>query len=113
MLSKIKEKFTISILNSLLDKYDHTLSKFETKELEAGKRLISVIVGAYIFQKGIRDIQKHPVLAVEEVAVGGFLLYNAAAGLCKKIVRKPVDIADMRRNQIQGNDPDSFVPAFV
>lgn len=113
MLQKIKEKFTISILNSLLDKYDTTVSKYETEELDAGKRLLSVIAGVYFFQKGVRNIQKHPIIAVEEVVLGSFLLYSAAAGLCKKIVRKPVDLDDMRRNQIQGNDPNSFVPAFV
>lgn len=113
MLQKLKERFTINILNSLLAKYDTELSKYESTELEAGKRLISVIAGVYIFQKGIRNIHKHPVLAVEEVALGGILLYSAAAGLNKKIIKKPVDVADIRRNQIQGNDPDSFVPAFV
>lgn len=113
MLQKLKEKFTLSILNSLLTKYEAEKSKYEASELEAGKRLVSVIAGIYIFQKGIRNIRKHPVLAFEEVALGGILLYGATAGLHKKIVKKPVDVADMRRNQIQGNDPDSFVPAFV
>lgn len=113
MLQKLKERFTISILNSLLSKYDAATSSYEPAELEAGKRLISVIAGIYIFQKGIRNIHKHPFLAVEEVALGSILLYSAAAGLHKKIVKKPVDDADVRRNQIQGNDPDSFAPAFV
>ncbi|WP_316814609.1 hypothetical protein [Pedobacter nyackensis] len=113
MLQKLKERFTISILNTLLTKYDTATSSYQTEELEAGKRLISVIAGIYIFQKGIRNIRKHPVLAVEEVALGSILLYSAAAGLNKKIIKKPVDIADIRRNQIQGNDPNSFAPAFV
>lgn len=113
MLQNIKEKFTITILSSLLDKYDNAISRYATEELEAGKRLISVIAGVYFFQKGIRNIQKHPILAVEEVALGGFLLYTAAAGLGKKIIKKPVDLEDIRRNQIQGNDPNSIVPAFV
>lgn len=113
MLQKFKEKFTISILNSLLTKYNRATLKYEAEELDAGKRLISVIAGLYIFQKGIRNLKKHPILAVEEVALGSILLYGAAAGLNKKIVKKPVDAADIRRNQIQGNDPDSFVPAFV
>lgn len=113
MLQKLKERFTITILNSLLTKYDAEISKYEAAELDAGKRLVSVIAGVYIFQKGIRNIRKHPVLAVEEVALGSILLYSAASGLHKKIIKRPVDVADIRRNQIQGNDPDSFVPAFV
>ncbi|SMC94162.1 hypothetical protein [Pedobacter nyackensis] len=107
MFQKLKDKLNISVLNSLLDKY-------ETTELETGKRLISVIAGVYILQRGIRHIiEKQPLLAVEEVALGGILLYSAAAGIHKRITIKPVDISDMRRNQIQGNDPDCYVPAFV
>lgn len=113
MLQKLKERFAINILNSLLTKYDAELSKYESAELEAGKRLVSVIAGVYIFQKGIRNIHKHPFIAFEEVALGSILLYSAASGLHKKIIKKPVEVSDIRRNQIQGNDPDSFVPAFV
>lgn len=106
MLKQLKERFTISILNSLLTKY-------ETEELETGKRIVSVVAGVYIFQKAIRNIRKHPFIAAEQVALAAILLYTAAADLNKKIIKKPVDAAEVRRNQIQGNDPDSFVPAFV
>lgn len=106
MLQQLKERFTISILNSLLTKY-------ETEELETGKRIVSVIAGVYLFQKAIRNIRKHPFIAAEQVTLAAILLYTAAADLNKKIIKKPVDAADVRKNQIQGNDPDSFVPAFV
>lgn len=106
MLETMKERFTMSILNSLLTKY-------ETEELETGKRIISVIAGVYIFQKAIRNIKKHPFIAAEQVAMAAILLYTAAADLNKKIIKKPLDPADIRKNQIQGNDPDSVVPAFV
>lgn len=106
MFQKLKERFNLSIQNSFLTKYDAT-------DLEAGKRLVSIIAGVYVFQKGIRNIQKHPILAVEEVALAGVLFYSAAAGLHKKVAKKPIDVADVRKNQIQGNDPNSCVPAFV
>lgn len=106
MFGKIKERLTLSVINS-------SLVGYEAKELDTGKRLISVIAGVYILQKGIRNIRKHPFVAVEEVALGSILLYNAASGLNKKIVKKPTEISDVRRNQIQGNDPRSDVPAFV
>jgi uncharacterized membrane protein len=82
----------------------------EAREMEAGKRLISLLAGAYIFQRGLRIIYKSPILAFQELLLGGFLLYNGATGI--NLLAKPKEIADIRRNQIQGNDPDAF-PAFV
>lgn len=106
MLNKLKERFTLSLVSSLVNGY-------EAQELETGKRLISIIAGVYMLQKGIRAIRKHPVTAVEEVALGSILLYSAASGLNKKIIKKPAKPSDIRRNQIQGNDPRSPVPEFV
>lgn len=106
MFGKIKERLVLSVVNS-------SLAGYEAEELDAGKRLISVLAGVYILQKGIRNIRQHPFTALEEVALGGILLYNAASGLNKKITKKPMEISDIRRNQIQGNDPRSDVPAFV
>lgn len=106
MFRNVKDKIKISLITSLLKDY-------ETEELESGKRLISVIAGVYILQKGIRKIRKYPVRGIEEVALGSVLLYSAASGLNKKIIKKPSEPSDIRKNQIQGNDPRSPVPAFV
>lgn len=106
MLGKLKSKLGILAAKSLLNAYD-------TDELDAGKRIISIIAGAYIFQRGIKAISKHPFIGVQEALLGGILLYNGAVGINKKIIRKPKDPSDFRSNQIQGNDPDSPVPAFV
>lgn len=105
MLQQAKEKFTLSIIESL--------AKYETKDLNTGKRLISVIAGVYMLQRGIRNLSKHTFRGIEEIALGSVLLYSAASGLDKKITKKPLNPSDIRRNQIQGNDPRSGVPAFV
>jgi len=84
----------------------------DAREMEAGKRLISIIAGAYIFQRGVRIITKSPALAVQEVLLGGFLLYNGATGINLLAYKKPKEAADIRRNQIQGNEPGA-IPAFV
>jgi hypothetical protein len=105
MLQQAKEKFTLSIIESL--------AKYETKDLNTGKRLISVIAGVYMLQKGIRSLSKHTFRGIEEIALGGVLLFSATSGLNKKIIKKPLNPSDVRRNQIQGNDPRSGVPAFV
>lgn len=106
MFQNAKDKFTISIFDSLLANY-------RTEELSAGKRLVSVIAGIYMLQKGIRTVGRRTVRGIEEITLGSILLYSAASGLHKKIVKKPIEASDMRKNQIQGNDPRSDVPAFV
>ncbi|WP_256005918.1 hypothetical protein [Pedobacter deserti] len=106
MFTKLKDKATLALGGSILRRY-------EAEELNAGKRLISVIAGAYILQRGIKALKTRPVIAAEEIILGGMLLFSAASGLNKKITRRPVEPSDFRRNQIQGNDPASGVPAFV
>lgn len=105
MLQQIKERLSLAIINSL--------TNYETGELNTGKRIISVIAGIYILQSGIRTVSKHTLRGIEEITLGGILLYSAASGLNKKIIRKPTEPGEMRKNQIQGNDPRSDVPAFV
>jgi uncharacterized membrane protein len=105
MLQRAKERFTLSLINSL--------TNYETEELNTGKRLISVIAGIYMLQRGIRTVGKHTLRGIEEITLGSILLYSAASGLNKKIIKKPTEPAEMRKNQIQGNDPRSDVPAFV
>lgn len=106
MFELIKNKVRIIAATSLLSAYD-------TEELDAGKRFVAILAGAYIFQKGIRTISKHPVIGIQEALLGGILLYNGTVGIHKKIVKRPRELSDIRKNQIQGNDPRSAVPAFV
>ncbi|MES2829398.1 MAG: hypothetical protein V4687_14655 [Bacteroidota bacterium] len=105
MFNSLKDKLTLSFVNSILNSY-------ETGELDSGKRIVSSIAGVYLLQKAIGDIPNHPFKAVQKFALSGLLLYAAASGLRKKIIKKPKELSDVRRNQIQGNDPD-MVPAFV
>ena len=105
MFNSLRDKLTLSFVNSIFNSY-------ETGELDSGKRLVSSIAGVYLLQKAIKDIPQHPYKAVQKFALSGLLLYAAASGLNKKFIKKPKELSDMRRNQIQGNDPHS-VPAFV
>jgi hypothetical protein len=82
-------------------------------KLGTGKRIISIIAGAYIFKKGIENITKSPIMAIQELALGGLLLYNGATGTNGLNSRPQPKISDIRQNQIQGNDPSSPVPEFV
>lgn len=106
MLSKITHNLTILAAKKLLD-------NIENEHLSTGKRLLSIIAGAYIFQKGVMNLHKHPVIALQETFLGGFLLYDAIKGIKDGYTNQPTEVYQMRKNQIQGNDPDSPVPAFV
>ncbi|TDQ11668.1 hypothetical protein [Pedobacter metabolipauper] len=105
MLRKFKDNLALTFVSSLL-------SAYETEELESGRRLISTIAGVYFVQKGIRDMGKNPVNGIQKLVLGGILLYTSASDLNKKITKKPKELSDIRKNQIQGNDPRS-VPEFV
>ena len=49
-------------------------------KLSTGKRMISILAGAFIFRRGLKNLTKSPIIAVQELALGGLLLYNGATG---------------------------------
>lgn len=106
MLSKITHNITLLAAKKLLDSN-------KTESLTTAKRLVSVIAGAYIFQRGIRALIKHPLIGLQEAALGGFLIYDAVKDIKETYPNKPTEPAQIRKNQIQGNDPKSDTPAFV
>jgi len=81
--------------------------------LSTAKRVVSIVAGAYIFQRGIRSLTKHPVLSIQETILGVFLIYDAVSGIKETYPKQPTELSQIRKNQIQGNDPASPTPAFV
>jgi len=107
--------------NIMLNKLTHNLSVIAAKKLletnkdenfGTAKRVVSILAGAYIFQRGIKAIVKHPIIGIQEAFLGGFLIYDAVNSIRAAYPRKPTE-PQIRRNQIQGNDPNSPAPAFV
>ncbi|MCX2477497.1 hypothetical protein OQY15_00255 [Pedobacter sp. MC2016-15] len=96
----------MSAANKLLE-----TNKNET--LSTAKRVISIVAGAYIFQRGLRSVKRHPVTSIQEAILGVFLIYDAINGIKETYPTRPTEAAQIRRNQIQGNDPASPTPAFV
>jgi hypothetical protein len=89
------------------------LNSGDTYELSTGKRVICILAGAFIFRRGLINITKRPIISIQEIALGGLLLYNGATGI-NKLSYKPKDrVSGIRLNQIQGNDPSSKVPEFI
>lgn len=106
MFTRIKHIVALTAGKKLLNSTD-------SYQLGTGKRIISILAGAYIFRRGIKSITKSPIMAVQELALGGLLLYNGASGTNGLNSRPQPRISDIRQNQIQGNDPSAPVPEFV
>lgn len=106
MLSKIKHNLTLLAAKKLLDSN-------KDESLGTVKRIVSVIAGAYIFQRGMRALIKHPLIGIQEAVLGGFLVYDAVKDIKETYPNKPTQPSQVRMNQIQGNDPKSETPAFV
>jgi len=106
MFSKTTHNLTVSAAKRLLDTN-------RTATVSTAKRLLSILAGAYIFQRGVRSITKHPITSIQEAFLGVFLIYDAVNGIKETYPKKPTEISQIRRNQIQGNDPASATPAFV
>jgi hypothetical protein len=106
MFSIINRNLTLSAARKLIDNNNNQ------DTLSTAKRIISLISGAYIFQRGIRNIYTHPLISAQEIALGGFLVFDAITGIANTYPKKPTDPSQIRKNQIQGNDP-STTPAFV
>jgi len=88
------------------------LNSTDSYELTTGKRVVCILAGAFILRRGLKNITKKPILSIQEIALGGLLLYNGATGVNK--LNKPTHrLAEVRLNQIQGNDPTSPVPEFI
>jgi hypothetical protein len=105
MFSNLKHMLALTAGKKLLNSTD-------SYELTTGKRVVCILAGAFIFRRGIKNITKKPILSIQEIALGGLLLYNGATGVNK--LNKPTNrLSDVRMNQIQGNDPAAPVPEFI
>lgn len=106
----------------MFDKITHNIAIVAAKKLlhinqsenvSAAKCSLSIVAGIYILQRGIRTLQKHPLMSLQETFMGAFLIYDGVSNIRNIYPQKPKDITQVRRNQIQGNDPNSYAPAFV
>lgn len=74
------------IVQAIIDILKNNLSSssFESKNKNVNlpERLLSIAGGALIAYKGLKQLKQHPVIALEEAAVGGILLFRGATGFC-------------------------------
>lgn len=102
MFTKLKHNLTILAAKKLL-------AANKTKKYSSTKCTVSLVAGAYIFHKGLKNIAKHPLIGLQEAFLGGFLVYDAVSALGKDIPDRKANFSRVRRNQIRANDPESLL----
>ncbi|MGN7204214.1 hypothetical protein ACTHQF_08070 [Pedobacter sp. SAFR-022] len=73
MFNKLQHTVALAAGKTILNGTDEV-------RLSTGKRMISILAGAFIFRRGLKNLTKSPIIAVQELALGGLLLYNGATG---------------------------------
>lgn len=80
------------------------------------ERVLSVASGTFIFYKAITNIIKHPYIALQEAAVGGYLVYRGVTGHCAIYESLGKDTSDVRpitiTERFMVNRPREEVYAF-
>ena len=109
-MSNILKSGIIDQLNELLPKTD------ESPNIDQGERTFSVLAGAYIFYKGLKNLGKHPFLGLHGAAAGGFLIYRGVTGVCPIYKKLGKDTTDPQAinitEQIIVNAPRAAVYEF-
>lgn len=75
MIESVTDKVTDSLKGTFLEPQGNV-------NVNSGERVVSIAAGAFIFYKALTGAFKHPIFALQEAAVGGYLLYRGATGYC-------------------------------
>ena len=109
MLDSITQKLTDAVTGPLL-------RENENANVNMPERILSLLAGAAITYKGVSQITKHPLIALQEAMVGGILLYRGATGFCPIYSRMGKDSTDPQAINITErfivNKPREEVYAF-
>jgi uncharacterized membrane protein len=109
MLESITNKLTDAVKGPLLQEN-------ENANVNMPERILSILAGAVITYKGIKQFTNHPIIALQEAMVGGILLYRGATGVCPIYSRLGKDSTDTQAINISErfivNKPREEVYAF-
>lgn len=75
MLESIKNKLSDTLKSPMLNQPANA-------NVNMPERIISLVIGALITYQGVKQIIKHPAIALQEAVIGGYLLYRGATGVC-------------------------------
>ena len=94
MFTKLQHTVALAAGKTILNGTDQV-------KLSTGKRLISIVAGAFIFRRGLKNLAKSPLIAVQELALGGLLLYNGATGENKLSNKAKQPVYGAAQNRLQ------------
>lgn len=92
MLETLTTKVNESLKGSILEPKS-------TENVNTTERLLSIAAGTFILYKGVKQLFSHPIIGLQEAAVGGVLLYRGATGFCPvydKIGKDSTDLPALR-----------------
>jgi uncharacterized membrane protein len=109
----MKNELNNNIINSLKQLSFTPTGK---ENIDQGERIISVLAGSWLFYKSLKNIGKHPFLALQGAAAGGLMLYRGATGICPVYKHLDKDTTDPQAinitEDITVNVPKDKVYAF-
>jgi uncharacterized membrane protein len=84
--TQLKEKVTDAISSIDLNPAGQNIDQSE--------RILSLVGGSYLLYKSLKQITKHPLVALQGAAASGFLIYRGATGVCPLYQRLGKDTTD-------------------
>jgi len=81
------------------------LNSTDDIKLSTGKRMISILAGAFILSRGLKNVTKSPFIALQEIALGGLLLFNGATGENHLNFKANQYVAKGPYKRVAGTDP--------
>jgi hypothetical protein len=66
-------------------------SNLELPNINETEKNISLVAGSFIIWKSVKNIFRHPTLAIYGLALGGFLVYRGKTGICPLYKKLEID----------------------
>jgi len=62
--------------------------------IDSSERALSILAGGFLIYKSLKNVIKHPLLAIQGTAVGGLLVYRGTTGVCPLYRKLEIDTTD-------------------
>jgi uncharacterized membrane protein len=84
-----------NITSNVLSKINELSIQPTGKEnIDQGERIVSVLAGSYLLYKSFKNLTSHPLLGLQGLAAGGYMIYRGATGVCPVYEKLGKDTTD-------------------
>jgi uncharacterized membrane protein len=84
-----------NITSNVLSKINELSIQPTGKEnIDQGERIVSVLAGSYLLYKSFKSLTSHPLLGLQGLAAGGYMIYRGATGVCPVYEKLGKDTTD-------------------